>query len=197
MNSLSLGARLGLRLRLHASASHASSLSRLASSQQQLAWKDFFAMRKSRKSWSLASTLLSGWLGLSAGSYYFFFVAEFDPTTPLLGLPDPMMAYIMAAMGVGALSALGGSLSASQLWRLTRNSNTIKAFEHAKKELYDRILKHRPKELPMFGAGGGPGTGVASRIATPPDYYGEKIYSAADYRAWIRKQRRFISASKL
>lgn len=56
------------------------------------------------------------------------------------------------------------------------------------KELYKRILQHRPKELKVNMI-----PGAQSKM---PDYYGEKIESVQGFRKWIREQKLFIARVK-
>ena len=65
--------------------------------------------------------MLGGALGTAGGSYYFFAVAEFDPTQPLFGFPDPTIVYVAGALALGGAGAGAGVVGVSQLWRLTRS----------------------------------------------------------------------------
>ncbi|KAL5037864.1 hypothetical protein BDV3_007080 [Batrachochytrium dendrobatidis] len=153
-----------------------------------ISWTEFFAMRKNKKLVERTVGGLGGVFGLSLGSYYFLFVAEFDPFQQIWGL-DPSMPYMLGAFSTGIVSAVAGSLGANQLWRLMRNPSMLRAFDLKEKEFHQRILRHRPKELPLFT------TASPTRPPTPPDYYGEHIYSFSGYRKWIRRQRKFIAAT--
>jgi hypothetical protein len=84
-----------------------------------MTWTQFFEHRRARRRWELAGGLLGGLGGLGGGGYYFFCVADFDPTQPLLGLPDPTIAYVGGALAVGGLSLAGGLMGAGALWRLS------------------------------------------------------------------------------
>nr|KAJ3418850.1 TIM23 complex component [Polyrhizophydium stewartii] len=155
-----------------------------------LNWTSFFALRKSRRNTERAVGGLAGAVGLFAGTYYFMFVAEFDPYDTFMGL-DPSFPYMTAAMGVGVVSFAVGNLVARSLWRFTRNPPLLRAFDAKEKEFHKHIVRHRPVNLPQFAGQSG------TRLPTPPDYYGEKIFSLADYRKWIRRQRRFIAENDL
>jgi import inner membrane translocase subunit TIM23 len=152
---------------------------------QLLSWTDFFQLRKSKKTWERVGGFLSGTTGLIGGSWYFFTVAEFDPTQPLLGLPDPTIAYVLGALSVSAIATATGLLGSGALWRLTHRKS-LAALDLREKEFFHRLTKYRPKELKFLAV---PGSGEV----TLPDYYGEKIHSVKDYRSWIRKQKRFIA----
>ncbi|KAH6571609.1 hypothetical protein BASA50_006812 [Batrachochytrium salamandrivorans] len=155
---------------------------------QTVSWTEFFALRKSRRLVERSSGLVGGLLGLTLGSYYFVFVAEFDPFTPIWGM-DPSMPYMMAAMSVSVAATVAANLGSTQLWRAMRSPEILRAFDLREKEFHMRILRHRPKDLPLFT------TASPTRPPTPPDYYGERIYSFSDYRKWIRQQRKFIAAT--
>jgi import inner membrane translocase subunit TIM23 len=89
-------------------------------------------------------------------------------------------------MAIGAASAAVGLLAGSNVFRLVHSSR--KALLDAKeKDFFNRLVKHRPKDIKFLAV---PGSG---ETLTLPDYYGEKINSVADYRKWIRKQKRFIA----
>lgn len=73
-------------------------------------------------------------------------------------------------------------VSVNRLMALRRE--ILQALDSRDREFFHRIQRHRPKEIasivPVPGGQGG-----------MPDYYGEKINSVADYRSWLKKQRRF------
>ena len=171
---------------------------RHASSQSapSISWTDYFAIRTSKKRWERAGGLLGGLAGLSGGGYYFLAVADFDPTEPLLGLPDPTIAYVLGALAVGGTSAALGIVGMGAFWRLSKQSyvfffldmdrHILALIDQKEKEFFKRLSQHRPKELRFLAV---PGSGEVAL----PDYYGEKIHSISDYRSWIRKQRKFIA----
>jgi hypothetical protein len=66
--------------------------------------------------------------------------------------------------------------------------NVIKEFDALDKAFLRRIRKHRPQELLSVGA--------ADNIRHL-DYYGERIYSIADYAKWLRVQRDFKKTGRL
>ncbi|KAJ3298618.1 TIM23 complex component [Borealophlyctis nickersoniae] len=104
-------------------------------------------------------------------------------------MQDPTMLYVFGAFAVGAVSAVGGILVAGQAWRLLKTREVLRAIDTRDREFFHRIQRHRPKEIaaatPIPGSQGG-----------MPDYYGEKIDSVADYRSWLKKQRKFRIAQK-
>jgi hypothetical protein len=84
-----------------------------------MTWTQFFECRRARRRWELLGGLIGGFGGFAGGGYYFFCVADFDPTQPLLGLPDPTIAYVGGALAVGGLSLGAGLMGAGALWRLS------------------------------------------------------------------------------
>jgi Mitochondrial import protein Pam17 len=105
----------------HVPSLYKTTLRNASSSANTLTWTDYFQHRKNRKLSETTGGVVSGLAGWLGGSYYFFAVAEFDPMTPLFGLPDPTILYIMAAFGVGAVSFASGTLVSGQLWRALKH----------------------------------------------------------------------------
>ncbi|KNC98743.1 uncharacterized protein SPPG_05723 [Spizellomyces punctatus DAOM BR117] len=195
---------LGLRSTYHLSTIHRTTIlrmnphtTRLASSssnpthaQPTIPWREYFSLRKSRKNWERAGAITGGTGGFLGGAYYFGTVAEFDPTQQILGMQDPTLVYVLGAMAVAGLASFTGIVGAGQLWRLLKKRETLKALDLRDREFFHRIQRHRPKEIASVVPIPGSQSGM-------PDYYGEKINSVADYRSWLKKQRRFrITHSK-
>ncbi|KAJ1328846.1 hypothetical protein BSLG_009890 [Batrachochytrium salamandrivorans] len=86
---------------------------------QTVSWTEFFALRKSRRLVERSSGLVGGLLGLTLGSYYFVFVAEFDPFTPIWEWTS--MPYMMAAMSVSVAATVAANLGSTQPWRAMRS----------------------------------------------------------------------------
>ncbi|KAJ3041041.1 TIM23 complex component [Rhizophlyctis rosea] len=159
-------------------------LASTTSPAQKVTWQQYFELRKSRKNWERAGGVIGGVGGFLGGAYYFGAVADFDPTQQVLGMQDPTFLYILGAIAVAGGASAGGILLSGQAWRLLKSREVTQALDRYDKEFFHRIQRHRPKEIaaasPIPGQQGG-----------MPDYYGEKIYSVADYRSWLRKQRKF------
>ena len=85
-------------------------------------WSQFFSLRSSKKNWERVGGLVGGVSGLCSGSYYFLFVKEFDPTTPLFGLPDPTPVYILGALSCAGVASAAGIFGFGSLWRLSKSS---------------------------------------------------------------------------
>ena len=98
------------------------SASRKSPETASLTWTQFFQLRISKKRFERLGGVLGGTLGLLSGTYYFFFVAEFDPTQPLLGLPDPTIAYFGGALATAGISTAIGIFAMGSIWRLGKKS---------------------------------------------------------------------------
>ncbi|KAJ3271225.1 TIM23 complex component [Terramyces sp. JEL0728] len=144
--------------------------------KNQMDWKTFFTLRKSRKRYELGTGVVTGFLGLNASSFYFLFIAKFDPTEMIWGI-DPLFAYAIQMFIIGALSFVGGNLIATPLWRVLRSSQTLKEFDAMEKQFLNRLKKYRPTDLGSVGAGDNVGY---------LDYFGERIQSVKDYRPIIQ-----------
>jgi import inner membrane translocase subunit TIM23 len=146
---------------------------------QTITWTRFFQLRRAQKTTEQVLMVCLGVGGLMGGSYYFGAVADFDPIQPVFGVMDPHIAYGGASLLVGAVAAATGSIGGSHVWRLAQSKSLLKALDAREKEFFQRIQRHRPKE-------------IKTSLQNPlPDYYGENIRSVGDYRRWIKKQRQW------
>ena len=142
-----------------------------------ITWEQYFKLRHQRKRYERTAGVLGGIFGFLGGSYYFGAIADFDPTTPILGI-DPAIAFTIGAMGVSAASIVVGILSGGALWRILK-SKVVNLVDARDKEFFQRVIKYRSD------------ASKSSPQNQIPDYYGEKIKSVAEYRKWLRKQRKF------
>ncbi|KAJ3180792.1 TIM23 complex component [Gaertneriomyces sp. JEL0708] len=134
--------------------------------------------------WERVGGTLGGTGGFVGGAYYFAAVAEFDPTQQLFGDLSPMVVYPLGAVAVALAGTVGGILVGGLSWRAAKGRETLQALDSRDREFFRRIQRHRPAEIAMAM----PFPGGKSAM---PDYYGEKINSVADYRDWLKKQRKF------
>lgn len=116
--------------------------------------------------------ITTGFLGLNISSFYFLFLAKFDPTEMIFGI-DPLFAYAIEMILIGALSFVAGNLVATPLWRVLRSSQTLKEFDAMETQFLKRLKKYRPSDYASVGAGDNVGY---------LDYFGERIQSVKDYR---------------
>ncbi|KAJ3128153.1 TIM23 complex component [Nowakowskiella sp. JEL0407] len=188
MNSVGLRRTLFLprhfTLRLSSKLSFAT-VSKPAQQIQQVTWTDFLAARRSKRLWERIGSGTFATVGLIGGGIYFFFIAEIDPFQPrVFGVLDAGTAYTAAPFLVAAIAGTVGLSLGGLLWRAFQKSNFLKLIDLKEKEFFKRIAQNRPKELRSSG------------INNPvPDYYGEKITSVAEYRAWLRKQRKYAAVT--
>ncbi|KAJ3302032.1 TIM23 complex component [Kappamyces sp. JEL0829] len=153
----------------------------------EFGWKDYFMMRKNMKRWEMASGLLMGFGALQASSFYFLFVAKYDPTALVFGM-DPAMMYVLGIIGLGAVGYVVGNLGATPLYRAFKNRSVLDAFDRLDAQFLRRIQKWRPSDLTSVGA---------SDNVRHLDFYGERIGSVKGYRAWLKIQRDFKKTGRL
>ncbi|KAL2271422.1 hypothetical protein VTJ83DRAFT_793 [Remersonia thermophila] len=144
--------------------------------QVALDWNTFFALRKARRRWQSAfsvvgalSTGTAGALVLSTGS--------FDSVVAKVPL-DPLFTLGLATLASAALGWLAGPSLGTVVFNLLKGK--YKGPMAVKEsEFFARIKKHRVDPS-------------ASSVRNPvPDFYGEKISSVAGYRQWLKDQRAF------
>ena len=88
-----------------------------------ITWKEFFYFRSQKRRWERVGALIGGSFGSFGAGYYFFSVADFDPTQPLLGLPDPTLAYVAGAIICGGIVTASSLQFGGILWRLSKAKN--------------------------------------------------------------------------
>ena len=189
-----------IRAASSASPTTSSTAADLQASQQPLDWNTFFALRKKRRRYQVASSVVFAALGVTGGSIVLgsgamdWLVGQF----PL----DPLIALGILTIAFGVLGWLAGPSVGSQLFYL-RNSRWKAQMTQKEVEFFMRIRKNRVD--PSNSSAGNPGM-CSSRfivawrttILTPrpcsiivPDFYGEKIQSVSGYRQWLKDQRAF------
>ncbi|KAK4515721.1 uncharacterized protein ATC70_010674 [Mucor velutinosus] len=147
----------------------------LAASQNVIpTWNDYFKLRKKRRVYEVASYLPST-VAPAAGTFAYFLQMQVDPLTKVLGM-DPLMAAVASTLAAGFGGFLMGPVVGNAFFKLM-NGKVVHAMDIRDKEFYEHIKKNRADAR-------------LNSIRNPvPDYYGEKIQSVQDYRAWLRKQR--------
>ncbi|KAI9468102.1 MAG: mitochondrial import protein Pam17 [Benjaminiella poitrasii] len=137
-------------------------------------WNDYFKLRKKRRIYEVASYLPSTVVP-AAGTFSYFLQMQVDPLTKVLGM-DPLMAAVACTFGAGFGGFLLGPVVGNTFFKLM-NGKVVSAMDQRDKEFYEHIKRNRADAR-------------LNSIRNPvPDYYGEKIQSVQDYRAWLRKQR--------
>lgn len=148
--------------------------------KEKCSWEEFFENRRTMRYYEIATGILTASLAFAGSTFYLFTIASFDPTGQFFGILDSYTLYLIAPGFVAVISYVVGLAAGSSIWRITRMKNTIASFDKCNKNFYNRITKFRA-----------PNSANVSPIPnlSSPDYYGEKIFSAADYRKWLKKQR--------
>lgn len=162
--------------RRHASsAAAAASAPPSASSTPGLDWNSFFTLRKTRRRYQLACSVITMMVGGSiAGLVLINVDVEFLGKLPL----DPFITLGLITMSSAALGWLAGpSLGSTLFYMVKRGVKTPMATKEV--EFFARVKKNRVD--PSVSSVGNP----------VPDYYGEKISSVAGYRQWLKDQRAF------
>ncbi|OLN93214.1 Presequence translocated-associated motor subunit pam17, mitochondrial [Colletotrichum chlorophyti] len=143
---------------------------------ERLDWETFFQLRKSRRRWQLAFSVISGTTSFVGGAGV---LASGVADSLVTQIPlDPFLTMGLMTMGFGALGWLAGP-SIGSLVFYTLNSKWKNQMTVKEKEFFARIKKNRVD--PSVSSVGNP----------VPDFYGEKISSVAGYRQWLKDQRAF------
>ncbi|KAK9789776.1 putative Presequence translocated-associated motor subunit PAM17 [Seiridium cardinale] len=161
--------------RRYASTATGPAASASASSTPGLDWNTFFTLRKTRRRYQLACSVVTMLIGGSVAGLVLINVdVEFLGKLPL----DPFITLGLITMSSAALGWLAGpSLGSTIFYMVKRGIKTPMATKEI--EFFARIKKNRVD----------PST---SSVGNPvPDYYGEKISSVAGYRQWLKDQRAF------
>jgi len=104
---------------------------------------------------------------------------DLQPTDTIWGF-DPMFMLGLGGLGSAVVGFFGGAAMTGVLWRAF-NGRKAAQMDARQRQFHQHITRLRaPADtIPLSGV---PGT-------KSPDFYGEKIKSLADYRAWLRQQR--------
>ncbi|XXG94017.1 TIM23 complex component [Hypoxylon texense] len=163
--------------RRHASTTTTTTTAAAESSTPTLDWNTFFTLRKTRRRFQLASSLLTMAVGGTAGAVL---LVSIDMDWLLTKVPmDPFFALGIITLGFGGLGWLAGpSLGSALFYSFKRGVKKPMAVKEA--EFFARIKKNRvdPSNSSLSGN-------------AVPDFYGEKISSVAGYRQWLKDQRAF------
>ncbi|KAK8089034.1 hypothetical protein PG997_003995 [Apiospora hydei] len=146
-----------------------------AASARDLNWDTFFKLRKTRRRYQLACSLVTMLVGGGMASIVLVNLdMDWMGSIPL----DPFITLGLMTLGSAALGWLAGpSLGSAIFYTLKRGVKQPMAIKEA--EFFARIKKNRVD--PSVSSVGNP----------VPDYYGEKISSVAGYRQWMKDQRAF------
>ncbi|KAK2798837.1 hypothetical protein FQN50_008698 [Emmonsiellopsis sp. PD_5] len=143
----------------------------------QLDWNSFFRLRRSRRRFSLITSIL-GSMGFTMGGVQQLSMHNLDATiAQMVGL-DPLITLGLGTAAFAALGWLLGPVLGSGLWNFWHRKHKV-TFAIKEKEFYSRIKRFRVDPS------------VNSYSNPVPDYYGEKIGSIQGYRQWLKDQRAF------
>lgn len=141
-----------------------------------LDWNTFFRLRKTRRRFQLASSVVTTLAGGAAGA---LLLVNQDLEWLVNNIPmDPFFSLGLLTLAFSGLGWLAGPVLGSALFHLFRRG--VKQPMAAKEaEFFARIKKNRVDP-------------TTSSVQNPvPDFYGEKISSVAGYRQWLKDQRAF------
>ncbi|KAH7559953.1 mitochondrial import protein Pam17-domain-containing protein [Bipolaris maydis] len=148
------------------------------STQPQLTWDAFFALRRTRRRIGQACSGI-GAVGVTYFGLTTMINNGYDATlSAQLGGFDPFMLMGLSTLGMMGVGWLIGPIFGNQVFNLAYRG-VITEFTRKDSAFFNRIKRHRVDP-------------TASSLANPPpDYYGEKIGSVAGYRRWLKDQRAF------
>ncbi|KAF9164652.1 TIM23 complex component [Actinomortierella ambigua] len=148
--------------------------------QQAMDWNTYFAFRRTRRNYERAFMAPCALVGLGGAGYYFA-QKEFDPT-PIFGM-EQVVVYGFATVLAGVVGLGLGPVVGNAVFR-TVNSKARPIMDVMDKEFFKHIVKNRADPS-------------SNSVRNPvPDFYGEKIKSVSEYRAWLRKQREYRRKSQ-
>ena len=171
--------------------------------KRKLDWESFFKLRRIRRRYTLAFSVIGGFVAVSVGGRI---LSEQDIETFAFMGWDPIVGMILAVLGLGAVGWLIGPIFGNSIFgffyrrytpsiaavcffhflgfssRFLLKSNDFTNYSpiyyiQKEKDLYGRIKRFR----------GDPSSNTVSNPV--PDYYGEKINSIHGYRTWLKDQR--------
>ncbi|GAW14447.1 hypothetical protein ANO14919_038500 [Xylariales sp. No.14919] len=143
----------------------------------KLDWNGFFQLRKTRRRFQLASSIVTMGIGGTAGA---MLLVNMEMDWLLSKVPmDPIFALGIITFSFAGLGWLAGpSLGSTIFYIFKRGVKRPMAVKES--EFFNRIKKNRvdPTNSSLSGN-------------AVPDFYGEKISSVAGYRQWLKDQRAF------
>ncbi|KAF3762750.1 Pam17-domain-containing protein [Cryphonectria parasitica EP155] len=141
-----------------------------------LDWNTFFQLRKTRRRWQVAFSVVMS-LASGTGGAILLSTGAADSLTSQIPL-DPILTLGLMTIGFVALGWLAGpSLGSTVFYLLKRKYKTPMTVKES--QFFARIKRNRVD--PSNSSTGNP----------VPDFYGEKISSVAGYRQWLKDQRAY------
>ncbi|KAH0537067.1 hypothetical protein FGG08_006108 [Glutinoglossum americanum] len=144
-----------------------------------LTWNTFLLLRRRRRHYNVASSILSSISSTILGVSYLSQQDIDALSSQLYGL-DPFMVLGLATVGFGVVGWLAGPVLGGWAFSLVRGGGGVgRQMAEKEKEFFDRIRRHRVDPS-------------SQSFSNPvPDYYGEKIGSVQQYRQWLKDQRAY------
>ena len=143
-----------------------------------LNWNDFFKLRKTRRTYSLISSIIFSMGSCAATAITLTESPDIQDQLTKLIPADPFITLGIVTMSGLLLGWLIGPVFGNGLWRLFHRSR-LPEFTIKEREFFARVKAHR-----VNPAG-------ASTNNPVPDFYGEKVGSVQGYRRWLKDQRAF------
>ncbi|KAI1747963.1 Pam17-domain-containing protein [Xylaria castorea] len=169
--------RFAARRNASTAASASSSTAGSSSPAPKLDWNGFFQLRKTRRRFQLASSIVTMAIGGTGGA---LLLVNMNMDWLLSKVPmDPIFALGIITLSFAGLGWLSGpSLGSAIFYTFKRGVKRPMAVKES--EFFNRIKKNRvdPSNSSLSGN-------------AVPDFYGEKISSVAGYRQWLKDQRAF------
>ncbi|KAI0203887.1 Pam17-domain-containing protein [Astrocystis sublimbata] len=159
------------------SASTTASATSTPSTTPKLDWNSFFQLRKTRRRFQLASSIVTMVVGGTGGA---LLLVNVNMDWLLSKAPiDPIFALGIITLSFAGLGWLAGPSVGSAIF-YSLKSGVKKPMGIKESEFFNRIKKNRvdPSNSSLSGN-------------AVPDFYGEKISSVAGYRQWLKDQRAF------
>ncbi|KAF9364806.1 TIM23 complex component [Mortierella sp. NVP85] len=158
----------------------ATTATKQGTANETMDWNTYFALRRTRRNYERVFMVPCALLGLGSAGYYFA-QQPFDPT-PIFGM-DQVVVYIVGTIAAGIVGLATGPVVGNMFFRAA-NSKAKPLVDRMDKEFFKHIVKNRADPS-------------SNSVRNPiPDYYGEKIKSVSEYRAWLRKQREYRRKSQ-
>lgn len=144
---------------------------RFNSSVAPMNWVDFFTLRKENKRFNLITSSFTGLLG-AFGTMAYLGNVEIDVEKPIFGI-DPFMVLGGVVILGGVAGYLVGPTIGTKIFNL-KNKKVLAEFRAKDQVFLLRIKRNRVDPS-------------SQSFSNPvPDYYGERIYTLANYKQWLR-----------
>ncbi|KAG0328649.1 TIM23 complex component [Dissophora globulifera] len=148
--------------------------------EETMDWNTYFALRRTRRNYERVFMVPCALVAL-VGAGYYFAQKDFDPT-PIFGM-DQVVVYGVGTIAAGVVGLAAGPVVGNMVFRAA-NSKAKPLVDRMDNEFFKHIVKNRADPS-------------ANSVRNPiPDFYGEKIKSVSEYRAWLRKQREYRRKSQ-